>query len=143
MRDGGGSVRGDTHGLAPFQFLAVEVGDGRPLAVGAMVETNRVASAMPYEGLIAVGGNPYGAKAVLKVSMALDAHRLRTEDQHDIAQVDVVPRRRQATLRGVLAGEVGCGGDDAAVPRPGRQRVDPALGRRMNAVGDISVEWPP
>ena len=76
--------------------------------------------------------------------MALDAHRFGTEDQHDIAQVDVLARRGHAALRGVLAREVGRGGDDAAVPRPGRQRVDPALGpadergrrhqRRMAAV---------
>ena len=39
-------------------------------AVGAMVDTNKVASAMPYEGLIAVGGNPYGANAALNVVIA-------------------------------------------------------------------------
>ena len=35
-----------------------------------MVDTNKVASAMPYEGLIAVGGNPYGANAAVNVSIA-------------------------------------------------------------------------
>ena len=59
--------------------------------------------------------------------MARRAHRFGTEDQHDIAQVDVIPWRGHAALRGVLAGEVGRGGDDAAVPGAGRQGVDPAL----------------
>src|SRR5690242_15876573 len=40
------------------------------MSAGAVVETNRVASAMPYDGLIAVGGSPYGANAALNVSMA-------------------------------------------------------------------------
>lgn len=35
-----------------------------------MVETNRVASAIPYDGLKAVLGNPNGAKAVSNAVMA-------------------------------------------------------------------------
>ena len=35
-----------------------------------MVDTNRVASAIPYDGLIEVGGSPYGANAALNVVMA-------------------------------------------------------------------------
>ena len=58
VRGGAGSVRGDPHGLALLQLLVGPGGRRWVLAVGAMVETNRVASAMPYEGLIAVGGNP-------------------------------------------------------------------------------------
>ena len=44
-----------------------------------MVDTNKVASAIPYDGLIAVGDNPYGANAELN---AIET-AISTKDEFD------------------------------------------------------------
>ena len=59
-----------------------------------MVATNSVASAMPYDGLNAVRGNPYGANALLNVVIASMLTGSEPMIITDVAQVDVVAAAR-------------------------------------------------
>src|SRR6185295_16732589 len=113
------------------------------MSVGAVVDTNSVASAMPYDGLIAVGGSPYGANAALNVSMALmltgSEPRMTTTLLRSMSSSGAGTPRCAAYSHAKLGA--------AVTTRPTRDPADNARiqrsGRLMKAVGDISVEWPP
>ena len=108
-----------------------------------MVDTNRVASAIPYDGLNAVGGSPYGVNAALKVSMALMLTGSEPTISTTLLRSTSSPgdgRPRSAVYSYAKLGP-------AVTTRPRREPSDNAWihrwGRLMKAVGDISVEWPP
>ena len=108
-----------------------------------MVETNRVASAMPYDGLIAVGGNPYGANALLNASMALGLTGSEPRISTTLLRSTSSPPAGNPRCAAYSQAKFGA----AVTTRPVRDAADSAWiqrsGRRMNAEGDIRVEWPP
>ena len=98
---------------------------------------------MPYEGLIAVAGNPYGSNAALN---ALIASMLTGSEP---MMSTTLPRSTSSpgagSPRWAVHSYAKLGA--AVTTRPWLEPSDKARiqrwGRRMNAVGDIRVEWPP
>ncbi len=105
-----------------------------------MVDTNSVASAIPYDGLIVVGGRPYGANAWLNVSIDL----MLTGSEPLMSPATLL-RSRSSPLggrpRAAASSKAKLGA--AAKVRPRLASAASSLihrcGRRTNAVGDIRV----
>ncbi|PQM48370.1 putative ATP-dependent helicase DinG [Mycobacterium talmoniae] len=73
------------------------------------------------------GRQPVAAERRSERRDRVDADRFGADDHHDVAQVDVGAGGGLTALRGPFVGKVRCRGNDPALPRAGRQRLDPAL----------------
>src|ERR1700731_5029456 len=108
-----------------------------------MVAISRVASAMPYEGLKAVRGNPYGAKALLKVRIA----SILTGSEPMIITTLLRSTSSPGGGRPRCAVHSYAKFGAAVTTRPCLDSADRAgiqrSGLRSKAVGDIRVECPP
>ena len=136
-----GGVLRDPDRATDAQLFAVKV-DNLWLGVGGDGRDEQGGFGHPVGRFDRRLGQAVGRKRLVELVDRVDAHRLGAVDQDDFAQVEVSRRGKPRCATNSNA-KLGAGETTWPCRDSVGQNFHPALRPRMNAIGDISVRWPP